>query len=206
MKRVGELAYLLELSVPGAPIAAYRRLAAASLPGVVDLVPGARTLLVVLTDEKAVDESILREAEVAADVEARDDLAPAGRPLRRHEIAVRYAGEDLDAVAGRTGMSRAQVIALHASVDYRVAFLGFQPGFAYLSGLPAALHLPRLASPRPHVPAGSVAIAGDWSGIYPAKTPGGWNLIGSTDASLFAADHDPPALFAPGDVVRFVVD
>jgi KipI family sensor histidine kinase inhibitor len=124
-----------------------------------------------------------------------------------HVIEVRYGGEDgpdLLAVAAETGLSPERVVELHSGAEYRVAFVGFCPGFPYLVGLPRELELPRLASPRARVPAGSVAIAGAFSAIYPSATPGGWRLLGRTDATLFDFAATPPAALAPGDRVRFV--
>ena len=96
------------------------------------------------------------------------------------------------------------VVELHSEAEYTVAFIGFQPGFPYLLGLPAELAVRRLASPRVKVPAGSVAIAGEYSGIYPGATPGGWRLIGRTETVLFDAENTPPSILQPGDMVRFV--
>ena len=124
-----------------------------------------------------------------------------------HDIPVHYGGEygiDLEAVAEASKMSVKEVIKLHSSALYEVDFLGFQPGFAYISGLPKALHLPRLDTPRTEVKKGTVAIAHDKTAIYPAQSPGGWNLIGYTDMCLFDKHNTPPALFAPGDTIRFV--
>ncbi|MBS0569515.1 MAG: 5-oxoprolinase subunit PxpB [Proteobacteria bacterium] len=125
----------------------------------------------------------------------------------RIEIPVAYGGEagpDLGDVATHAGLSPAAVIDLHASVEYRVAMLGFTPGFAYLLGLVPALHCPRRATPRTRVPAGSVAIGGAQTGVSPFDTPGGWHLIGRTDLKLFDPTRDPPALLEPGMRVRFV--
>jgi KipI family sensor histidine kinase inhibitor len=125
---------------------------------------------------------------------------------RLHRIQVRYGGADgpdLDAVADRLGLVPAQVVELHASVDYRVFMLGFAPGFGYLGRLPVELMVPRRDQPRPRVPAGSVAIAGWQTAIYPSSTPGGWHLIGRTDAVIWDARRSPPALFGAGDHVRF---
>ena len=127
---------------------------------------------------------------------------------RRHvEIAVRYGGEygpDLDAVAHHAGLSTDEVAARHVAGEYTVAMLGFAPGFAYLLGLDAALHMPRRADPRTQVPAGSVAIGGAQTGIYPCELPGGWQLIGRTEDVLFDPYRSPPNQLAPGDRVRFV--
>jgi KipI family sensor histidine kinase inhibitor len=126
------------------------------------------------------------------------------REHREHEISVRYDGQDLSEVAKRTGMSVEDVIAAHTSQTYSVDLLGFVPGFAYLSELPASLQLPRRGEPRPRVAAGSVAIAGSHTGIYPLDTPGGWHLLGRTEIKLFDPTRSPPALLEPGDSVRFV--
>ncbi|MCA1829891.1 MAG: allophanate hydrolase subunit 1 [Actinomycetota bacterium] len=126
--------------------------------------------------------------------------APEGGRL--HEIDVTYGGEDLDDVAELTGLSAGDVVRAHASAEYRVAFIGFSPGFPYLLGLPRRLHVPRLSTPRARVPAGSVAIADRYSGIYPDATPGGWRLIGRTGMKLF--DAGAGASVQPGDRVHFV--
>jgi inhibitor of KinA len=122
------------------------------------------------------------------------------------EIEVRYGGTDgpdLIDVAERTGLRPSDVIELHASTTYVVLMLGFVPGFAYLGPLPEALTLPRLAEPRTRVPAGSVAIAERQTAVYPLETPGGWHLLGRTDARLWDPRRDPPALLEPGGTVRF---
>lgn len=124
-----------------------------------------------------------------------------------HEIAVEYggaAGPDLPALAAAAGMDPHTYISSHAAVEYQVAFLGFQPGFPYLRGLPDDLHAPRRLSPRVRVAAGSVAIGGAYCGIYPAGGPGGWQIIGHTAAVLFDPAREAPALLMPGDRVRFV--
>jgi KipI family sensor histidine kinase inhibitor len=129
---------------------------------------------------------------------------PGGSTL---EVPVRYGGADgpdLDAVAELTGLSRAAVVELHASTKYRVLFLGFTPGFGYLGPLPAGLVVPRRASPRVRVPAGSVAIAGPYTAIYPVESPGGWYLLGRTSFTVWESRRSPPALLEPGMVVRFV--
>ena len=135
--------------------------------------------------------------------------ADAARDEPAIEIPVRYGaadGPDLEPVAAAIGMSAADVVELHAGATFRVLFLGFAPGFAYLGGLPPALRTARRSTPRERVPAGSVAIAGDHSAVYPLSMPGGWNLIGRTDASLFDPRRDPPTPLAPGRIVRFVPD
>lgn len=123
------------------------------------------------------------------------------------EIPTRYGGEfgpDLKSLASLTGVTQDKIVHLHASVLYRVYLVGFAPGFAYLGSVPEQIAAPRLATPRTHVPAGSVAIAGRQTGIYPSVTPGGWQLIGRTDLVLFDPRRDPPTWLRPGDRVRFV--
>ena len=119
------------------------------------------------------------------------------------EIPVVYDGPDLDEVAGLTGLSREQVIERHAAAEYLVGWLGFSPGFGYLTGLDPELHVPRRDSPRTSVPAGSVAIAGPLAAVYPSASPGGWRLLGRTAARLWDARREPPAVLAPGQRVRF---
>ncbi|CCG86619.1 5-oxoprolinase subunit PxpB [Erwinia piriflorinigrans] len=115
-----------------------------------------------------------------------------------------HSGPDLDEVARHSGMSASQVVACHASMDYVVYFIGFQPGFPYLGGLDQRLHTPRRAEPRVQVPAGSVGIGGSQTGVYPVAAPGGWQLIGQTQIPLFTPEQQPPVLLRPGDRVRFV--
>ncbi|HLB54334.1 MAG TPA: 5-oxoprolinase subunit PxpB, partial [Gemmatimonadales bacterium] len=118
-------------------------------------------------------------------------------------IPVRYDGPDLEEVSARTSLTREEVIRRHTAPEYLVYLLGFAPGFGYLGDLDPALILPRRSAPRTRVPAGSVAIAGAQTAVYPLETPGGWHLIGRTTLSLFDPRRDPPALLAPGDRVRF---
>jgi KipI family sensor histidine kinase inhibitor len=120
------------------------------------------------------------------------------------EVPVDYDGADLDDVATLWRTDVAGVVERHSGREYVAAFCGFAPGFSYLTGLPAPLAVPRLASPRPRVPAGSVGLAGAWCGIYPTSSPGGWRLLGRTSVTLWDVERDPPALLAPGTRVRFV--
>ena len=124
--------------------------------------------------------------------------------IREHEIPITYDGADLAQVSASTGISIDEVVARHSGGRYTVDLLGFVPGFAYLSELDAALQLPRRPQPRPRVPAGSVAIAGAQTAVYPLDTPGGWHIIGRTDRVMFDPSRDPPALLRAGDIVRFV--
>lgn len=183
-----------------ATLARYAMLVTQHLTEVEDIIPADGSLLLVLRRGAAVSES-LRAALV---------VPLAGMPAThatRHEIRVEYggaAGPDLPALAERAGLDVAAYINSHAAVEYTVAFLGFQPGFPYLRGLPDALYAPRRASPRVRVAAGSVAIGGAYTGIYPASGPGGWQIIGRTTAIVFDPQRDAPALLMPGDRVRFV--
>lgn len=151
------------------------------------------------------DEARARLTALTGSVAADDDRSPAdNQPI---DIAVRYGGPDgpdLADVAARCGLTERDVIDIHASTTYRCFFLGFAPGFAYLGTLPEALQVPRRDSPRPRVPAGSVAIAGRQTAVYPLSTPGGWHLIGRTDARMWDIERDPPQLVSAGRQVRFV--
>ncbi len=145
-------------------------------------------------------ESLIRERLAASETISHGER-------RLIEIPVRYGGEfgpDLAEVARHTGLSPERVVELHSSAEYLVYFLGFSPGFPYLGGMPPELATPRLPAPRRRVPAGSVAIGGAQTGIYPLESPGGWRLIGRTPLRLFDAAAEPPALLAIGDRVRFV--
>lgn len=133
---------------------------------------------------------------------------PEPRPGRRrdgreHVLEVRYDGPDLDEVARLAGLSTDEVVRAHTGTPWTVAFAGFAPGFAYLVGGDPRLQVPRRHTPRSSVPAGSVGLADTFSGVYPRSSPGGWQLLGTTDATLFDVHRDPPALLAPGDTVRF---
>ncbi len=185
------------------------RLREALPAGIEDLVPGYASLAVFL-DSRAVAEGLLHPRDVSGWLEwnlAQLDTAVAAPAPRTVEIPVCYGGThgpDLDPLAAELGLSAAEVIERHGAGDYRVALLGFAPGFPYLLGLDPALAAPRLATPRARVPAGSVGIGGAQTGIYPREGPGGWRLIGRTPLRLFDPRRDPPALIAPGDALRFV--
>lgn len=128
---------------------------------------------------------------------------PVDEPGRLHRVPVSYDGPDLEAVCAATGLPRQRIVELHSGPMYRAFVLGFVPGWAYLGPVPEELELPRRAVPRTSVPAGSVAIAGRMTGIYPAASPGGWHLIGRTTVKLFFPDREPPCLFRPGDRIKF---
>jgi KipI family sensor histidine kinase inhibitor len=194
---VGEHALLLEvddadqLRALQAHVATLRE--TPELSCLTDVVPGACTLLLDGLDDPG----------AAADTVSTWVLPPvpaaAGGVV---ELDVVYDGEDLPAVARRWGLDVAAAAATHAAVTHTVAFCGFAPGFAYMSGLPGELAVPRRDTPRPRVPAGAVALAGAYTGIYPRPSPGGWQLIGHTDTWLWDVDRDPPALLVPGTRVR----
>ena len=146
------------------------------------------------------------DAKSVVESQARGDLPAYKRAVNMATIPVCYDEEfapDLEDVASYAKIPAREVIRLHASATYRVHFLGFTPGFAYLGGLPEALAVPRLATPRKHVPAGTVAIAGSQAGIYPVDSPGGWRLVGRTPLRMFDPNAMPPTLLKPGDLVKF---
>ncbi|KOX35014.1 allophanate hydrolase [Saccharothrix sp. NRRL B-16348] len=193
LRRCGTDAVLVEVDSLGEVEAV--RAVAAGFPDVVELVPAARTVLIVTRPGGV---AAVRKLLTTADLVHRPEAVGA-----EVVIEVRYDGPDLDLVAETAGLTTAEVVELHAGADYRVAFCGFAPGFAYLTGLPEPLRQPRLDSPRTKVPAGSVGVAGEFTAAYPRATPGGWRLIGRTDAPLFDPRRPTPALLTPGDRVRF---
>ena len=168
---------------------------------VTDVVPAARTVLLVTRPGADL-------AALAAAVRELGDPAPGrGDSLPQQgdvEIPVTYDGPDLHEVAGLTGLTPAEVVAAHTRRPWRVAFGGFAPGFAYLVGGDPRLRVPRRHDPRPWVPAGAVGLAGEFSGVYPRASPGGWRLLGTTDVALWDVERNPPALLTPGTSVRFV--
>lgn len=205
---LGEAALLVEGEPAGdltnrAVIALARALDVAAPTGAQLSVPAVNSLLIPF------DPLQLTAATLEATIrQLLDELESApDRPERVVEIPVRYGGTDgpdLLEVAAQVGMTPQEVVALHVAPIYRVLLIGFAPGFPYLGPLPEPLQLPRRATPRTRVPAGSVAIAADMSGIYPAVLPGGWHLIGRTEQPLFDPGADPPSLLEPGVGVRFV--
>lgn len=169
------------------------------LPGLVELVPAARTVLVSVQPGSG-GLARLRDVLAAADLSRPPELEP-----REVRIPVRYDGPDLELAAETAGLSVAELVELHSGTEYSVAFTGFAPGFGYLTGLPEPLVQSRLDHPRTAVPAGSVGIAGEFTGVYPRSSPGGWRLLGRTELTLFDPRRDPPALLEPGARVRFEV-
>jgi len=203
---LGETAVVLELEPP-VTLATQKRIwrltqRLGEIPEVVEAIPGMNNITVVLRNPHSLAlDAIERLQRWWEESEA---LEPESRNI---DIPVLYgtaAGPDLGEVARHAGLTEKQVVELHASVDYVVWFLGFQPGFPYLGGLPEQLATPRRDEPRLLVPAGSVGIGGAQTGIYPLATPGGWQLIGHTPLPLFDPHRDEPVLLRPGDTVRFI--
>ena len=174
-----------------------------SLPGLGEPVPTYRSLLVHYDPLRlSCDEVVAFVSEVLQKCEEKPSFEP-----RVVEVPVVYAGEfgpDIELVAEHNGLSVKEVVRIHSAATYLVYMLGFSPGFAYLGGMPEAIATPRLETPRTLVPAGSVGIAGEQTGIYPIATPGGWRLIGRTPLKLFGPERDSPTLLKAGDTVRFV--
>jgi KipI family sensor histidine kinase inhibitor len=191
----GDRALLLEVPGTEEALRIARRLKEAC-PELTDVVPGHRTVLAVWESVPATDLAALAAEELA--------VPGAAVPGTDVEIAVTYDGPDLEAVSTETGLSPEEVVTRHSGAEYLVAFIGFAPGFAYLVGGDGRLTVPRRAEPRERVPAGSVGIAGPYTGIYPRESPGGWQLLGRTDTVMFDPRRDPPACLAPGDRVRLV--
>jgi KipI family sensor histidine kinase inhibitor len=197
----GDRALLVEVGDTVAVVGDVDALRAADVPGVADVIPAAATVLVVAEPSASVPE--LRRALLSVRPE---QPAPAGAGQDRGdviEIPVRYDGPDLEDVARLTGLDPEQVVAAHTGAEWRVAFGGFAPGFGYLVSDDDRLHVPRRDSARTAVPAGAVGLAGEYTGVYPRESPGGWQLIGTTEAPMWDLDRDPPALLRPGARVRF---
>ncbi|NBE52974.1 5-oxoprolinase subunit B family protein [Streptomyces boluensis] len=196
---VGEHALLVELdsgsAVEALHAALLERREAGSLPPVREIVPAARTVLL---------DGVHDPRALAADLPSWDVPAQPAPARDTVELPVRYDGPDLAEVAALWGVPVDEVARIHAATEFRVAFCGFAPGFGYLTGLPERYATPRRATPRTSVPPGSVALAGPYTGVYPRSSPGGWQLIGTTDAVLWDHTRVPAALLAPGTRVRFV--
>jgi len=178
---------------------------ASSLAGVIETVPAYATLLV------HYDPLILAYTDIEKWVRAKLDQVEDEKQVKPRQIGVpvRYGGEygiDLKFVADYHQLRVEDVIRIHSEKTYTVYMMGFTPGFPYMGKLDDAIATPRLETPRPHVPAGTVAIAGSQTGIYPIDSPGGWRLIGRTSLRLFDPESDPPFLFSPGDQIRFIIE
>lgn len=199
----GDQALLLEFDSTAAVLAWTDTLKSAGLPGVLDIVPASRTILVKLAGPRylAPTRQRLKALRLQRPV---DEYGKAAQP--DVVIGVTYDGADLAEVAELTGLSTAEVVAAHTDTLWQVGFGGFAPGFAYLIGGDPRLRVPRRAEPRTRVPAGSVGLAGEFSGVYPRESPGGWQLIGRTSTVLFDVTRDRPALLTPGMTVAFRAD
>ncbi|WP_405404483.1 carboxyltransferase domain-containing protein [Paracoccus sp. Ld10] len=198
---IGPRAFLVELADLDATLALFDALAADPVPGVAEIVPAARTLMITS------DPGVAADAALARAVLARQPApgtVPAARDAETVEIPVIYDGEDLAEVAALMGLTEAEVIAAHSEATWQVAFCGFAPGFAYMTCADARFDLPRRSAPRTRIPAGSVALAGRFCGIYPQASPGGWQLLGRTEVPMFDLTRDIPALLRPGVRARFV--
>jgi KipI family sensor histidine kinase inhibitor len=183
---------------------AYRQVRAAGLRGLIDLTPASSSLLLrfdISTLEPDRASTLVRNTLANFQTDPKIEI---GQTV---EVPVCYEGEhapDLADVAARCSLRPSDVVGIHSGAEYLVRFIGFAPGFPYLDGLSPRLNVPRLDTPRPRVPAGSVAIAGDQACVYPHATPGGWRIVGRTPFRLFDASSSPPSLLAMGDRVRFV--
>ena len=210
MHPLGEGGVLLEAppdhpDANAAVLALAAHLDALNLPGVLASTPAIRSLLVIF-DPLVLERHRLADTLRQAIAQLRHDQPAPGRTIT---IPVRYGGQhgpDLPAVAASLGCTPAEVVVLHTSGTYRVMMVGFAPGFGYIGPLPPALTLPRRATPRAAVPAGSVAIAAGLTGVYPARLPGGWHLIGHTSLPMFQPTAAQPSTLLPGDNVQFVAE
>jgi KipI family sensor histidine kinase inhibitor len=198
----GPAAVLIEVDEPAAAAAVCEWIAAGPITAVRAVVPAARTVLV-----EADPEHLAAVVDHLGRMGGHEPAA--GRPGRSAatdavlDVPVVYDGEDVDAVASECGMSVGELVRRHCAPVYTAAFCGFSPGFAYLIGGDPRLRLPRRDEPRTRVPAGSVAVAGEYSAVYPSASPGGWHLLGHTALAVWDVDRDPPALISPGTRLRF---
>jgi len=197
----GSAGLLLECGDLDEVLGLYGALQADPPEGVLDVVPAARTVLLVLDPVVTTPERVRAQVE---GLEPGEGASSADGDASVVEVPVVYDGEDLDDVAGILGCDRDEVVHRHTSGLWTVAFCGFAPGFGYLTSDEGDWSVPRRKSPRTKVPRGSVALAGEFSAVYPRETPGGWQLIGRTDLAVFDLDRDPPALLTPETLVRFV--
>jgi inhibitor of KinA len=189
-----------------AVLAAVRQLEAVAIPGVIELAPAYTTIGVFFDPVRTGGFDKLKTTIEHALQTSLEPARPRAGGETVIEVPVCYDDEfapDLNDVAQHTGLSHDEIIRRHSDATYRVACVGFTPGFPYLSGLPPELATPRRATPRKEVPAGAVAIGGTQTGVYPRKSPGGWNIIGRTPVRLFDVERESPALFHAGDQVRF---
>jgi KipI family sensor histidine kinase inhibitor len=194
----GTTALLVELDSLDEVLGLYAALQDEMPDGVVDVVPAARTLLVVTDPDVTSLSSVAQAIEHA---EPRQDRLDSSELL---EIPVTYDGEDLDEAARLLGCDAAELVRRHTAAQWTVAFCGFMPGFGYLVSKEWLAQVPRRSSPRKKVPSGSVALAGEFSGVYPRESPGGWQLIGRSKLTMFDPFRDPAALLRPGGRVKFI--
>jgi KipI family sensor histidine kinase inhibitor len=194
----GSTALLVELEDLDAVLALYAALADEPPDGVVDVIPAARTVLLVTDPART---SLPAVADAVRRTTPRTDDRTGGEVV---ELPVHYDGEDLEELARLLDLTPEELVQRHSGTEWTVAFGGFAPGFAYLTQPGGRWDVPRRSTPRTKVPPGSVALAGEFSGVYPRESPGGWQLIGRTDVAVFDLDRDPPALLRPGVRVRFV--
>src|SRR5680860_508020 len=194
----GSAALLVEVDTLDEVLALYPALTEERPTGVVDIVPAARTILLI-TDPAVADLADVERA--VRQVQPRTDQRQQGELM---DLPVTYDGEDLADVASLLGCDEREVVRRHTAEEWTVAFCGFAPGFGYLTQDGGDWDIPRRSSPRTKVPAGAVGLAGEFSGVYPRESPGGWQLIGRTEVAAFDLDRDPPALLRPGVRVRFV--
>jgi KipI family sensor histidine kinase inhibitor len=195
--RCGGAGALVELADHEQVVGLHATLRANPPEGVLELVPAACTLLIRYDPKRT---SVTRLTEAVGELQPRVGADHARDEVR---VPIRYEGPDLAAVAAGSEMSSEEVVRRHKAATYIVAFCGFAPGFAYLTGLDRKLHLPRRTSPRTSVPAGSVALADEYTGIYPRSSPGGWHLIGATKLAVWDLQRKRPSLLTPGTTVRF---
>lgn len=200
LRDYGDRALLIECAGTEEVLAWTTTLADAHLPGVLDIVPASRTVLITLA--RPAFQAPTRQRLRTLSIKGQDVSAP-GDATPDVVIDVTYDGADLTEVGKLTGLDATGVIAAHTGTLWRVGFGGFAPGFAYLVGGDPRLQVPRRAEPRTKVPAGAVGLAGEFSGVYPRESPGGWQLIGHTTAVLWDIDRPQPALLTPGMWVRF---
>ena len=199
----GDQALLLEFDSTAEVLAWAAALREAELLGVLDIVPASRTVLIKLAGPRYQAPTRQRLGKLRVTAEALSEAATPRDGRADIEIDVVYDGADLDEVARLTGLAPQEIVAAHTGRPWRVGFSGFAPGFAYLVGGDERLAVPRRSDPRTKVPVGSVGLAGEFSGIYPRESPGGWQLIGRTSAVLWDVDRENPALLTPGMWVQF---
>jgi KipI family sensor histidine kinase inhibitor len=203
MHDYGDQALLLEFDSTAEVLAWADTIRDAELLGVLDIVPASRTVLIKLDGPRYQAPTRQRLGKLRVTAEAASESTAPADGRADVQIDVVYDGPDLDEVARLTGLTPEQVVAAHTGTPWRVGFGGFAPGFAYLIGGDSRLEVPRRADPRTKVPVGAVGLAGEFSGVYPRESPGGWQLIGHTDAVLWDVDRENPALLTPGMWVQF---